>query len=112
VNCRFKDCWKRLDRAGAHLQAFQDEWNGVRNENSHTLSVKVDNDGTGLFRAILLRPIKDLALILGEVFYQLRAALDGAVYISAVIYNGGQLPANESQWEFPILSVLDNETKI
>ena len=44
----------------------------------------------------------DFSLELGEFFYQLRAALDGAVYQATVIEHGSDPPPDENRIEFPL----------
>jgi hypothetical protein len=63
----------------------------------------MDGERTGVARAELLVPPKnDLALELGEFFYQLRAALDGAIYKMTVREGRADPPADENRIEFPI----------
>src|SRR6476620_3289262 len=47
---------------------------------------------------------EDFPLILGEILYQYRAALDGAVHAAAVIESGQDAPPNEADLAFPIMS--------
>lgn len=100
----FVDSWKRIDRAIAHGKAFKTEWERVVNPESYTTSISVNSDWThGTLKAITnVVPEDDMALELGEFFYQLRAALDAAVYQVAVMEQGCEPPANENRVEFPI----------
>ena len=99
----FEDCWKRIDRARMHANAFTHEWNGLLKPATFDYRTKQDGNGAlifiGRFRDV---PKNDLALELGEFFYQLRAALDGAIFKAAEIGSAPGMPANENSLEFPI----------
>jgi hypothetical protein len=100
----FVDSWKRIDRAIAHGKAFKSEWERVVNPESYTTSISVDSDWThGSIKSVTnIVSENDMALELGEFFYQLRAALDAAVYQVSVMEQGCEPPANENRVEFPI----------
>jgi hypothetical protein len=54
------------------------------------------DDRTGVVKATLLVPVRsELSLELGEFFYQLRAALDGAIYQTAEMV-GSKTPPTKS----------------
>lgn len=100
----FEGCWERVKRAEAHSEALAKAWNSILVEDHYTPIVYVYNDGTG---RILISPKDDvlapaLSLDLGEMLYQLRAALDGSIYETAVIESGNDPPPNENRFEFPI----------
>lgn len=100
----FKDSWKRIERAIAHGDAFKAEWQRVVDPNLYATSIEMNSDWTsGIAKAVARSPPEnDMALELGEFFYQLRAALDAAVYQIAVFEQGIDPPANEDRIEFPI----------
>jgi hypothetical protein len=99
----FEDCWKRIDRARMHAKAFTHEWNGLLKPATFDYRTKKDGNGAlifiGRFRDI---PKNDLALELGEFFYQLRAALDGVIFRTAEIGSAPNPPADENSLYFPI----------
>jgi hypothetical protein len=99
----FEDSWKRLDRAAMHGQVFTKEWQGLLKPEAFETRSEHKSDGAvaivGRFREI---PKNDLALELGEFFYQLRAALDGIIFKAAEIKSAPNPPANENSLEFPI----------
>jgi hypothetical protein len=102
---RFFDCRKRIERANYHREAIAQLWNKVCNMDSYAPLLNMNDDGTGSIR---VRPVYDTQTMdeirfhLGEFLYQLRAALDGCVYQSAIIDSGCNPPPNESTLEFPI----------
>jgi hypothetical protein len=100
----FKECWDRLRRAEAHRTAFMQHWNTLIEENSHRTEGQIDPNGTGIIRVIRNTTFDagEMPLELGEFFYQLRAALDGAMYKAVVKVTGTDPPANENQLYFPI----------
>ena len=100
----FVDSWKRIERAIAHGEAFKAEWERVINPESYTTSISVNSDWTqGAIKAVTnVAPENDMALELGEFFYQLRAALDAVVYQVSVMEQGCEPPAHEDRVEFPI----------
>lgn len=84
--------------------ALAEAWNSVLVEDHYAAIVHVYSDGTG---RILISPKDDvfgpaLALDLGEMLYQLRAALDGSIYEAAVMESRKDPPPNENRLEFPI----------
>jgi hypothetical protein len=100
----FVDSWKRIERAIAHGKAFKAEGERVVNPESYTTSISVNSDWTyGSIKSITNAASEnDMALELGEFFYQLRAALDAAIYQVSVMEQGCEPPANENRVEFPI----------
>lgn len=100
----FEDSWKRIDRAVVHGEAFRAEWEGLINPNSYRVFIEMETDWTsGAAKAVPLVVTKNnMALELGEFFYQLRACLDALVYQVAVISECSDPPANQDSVEFPI----------
>jgi hypothetical protein len=105
----FKGCWDRYDRAIAHRQEALEVWNEfVSNEDAYSVGLYVDTEGDGSGRGTLTVrqnvPMPSLLPILfGEYFYNLRAAMDYAVYATAIIDNGWQdPPPGERVLQFPI----------
>ncbi len=100
---RFEDSWKRIDRATMHAEAFASQWAGLIDPEAKEVGIKRKNDGTWVAFAIhKVNPEHDLAIELGEFFYQLRAALDGMIFKAVIIQGKVDPPANESTLEFPI----------
>ncbi len=98
----FQDSRDRLDRAQAHRTTFNDAWKALLKSRPHKTIVRVEVDGTG---TIWVEPPPlpiGLSLELGEMLYQLRAALDACVYRAAVLDSGIDPPPNENALEFPI----------
>jgi len=104
---RFEGCRQRIARAKVHREALAKTWNNVATTDFYNVAVRVEDDGTG---GIWLKPNYDpdfahiAALQLGEMLYQLRAALDGCVYQAATIDSGKNPPPNERNLEFPIVA--------
>ena len=95
---RFFDCRERILRADSHLKASTERWNDFVEDEPYTVSIDVKSDGTG---AISVVPMYDqlptlFSIELGEMLYQLRAALDSLVY-QAAIYDARQDPPPNAQ---------------
>lgn len=99
---RFIDSQRRIDRAVMHANALATEWNSLLKPQAFQLRSEPKSDGAhvviGRFKNL---PKNQLALELGEFFYQLRAALDGLIFVTAELL-GACTPANENRIEFPI----------
>jgi hypothetical protein len=102
----FEDSNRRFDRALIHAKAFKAIWESLVKPESFSTEIKLNaNRTTGVVRAIHPDfPENDLAIEIGEMFYQLRAALDCAVYKAAVLAESIDPPSNEDRVEFPIYS--------
>ncbi len=100
----FKKCFARIERAIEHSNNISSIWNDTDISEFLETEVHVDGDGNG---NIWLREISSvlpqaIEMELGELLYQLRAALDGAVYACAVHDSGIDPPPRPSSIEFPI----------
>jgi hypothetical protein len=100
----FESCWERIRRADAHRDTFAAIWNEfIDEEGAYTTRLDMDDNGTGI---LYVRAVRDLpaslSLELGEMIYQLRAALDGVVYIAASLDTGQNPPPDKNWLEFPI----------
>ena len=63
----------------------------------------MEDDGTGsLTNEVEEQPPSTLAIIVGEYFYNLRAALDGAVYDAAIADTGQDPPPDADRLQFPV----------
>jgi hypothetical protein len=106
----FKGCRERVDRADAHDKAFAKAWNTFVDDDPYHPVVQMQDDGTG---AIFVRPNyaalpTEFSLELGEILYQLRAALDGCVYDAAILETNQDPPPNEAALAFPICTSETN----
>lgn len=102
----FEGCRKRISRAKAHREAIRDLWNQrATEEDFYSVGVSVNDDGAG---RIWLKPnfrgdfTNIISLELGEMLYQLRAALDSCIYASRIRETGENPPPDENKLEFPI----------
>lgn len=101
----FQNCWDRVERAEAHSKALSESWNSFLEDDTYSVESCVYHDGTG---AIFVTPKYGISFPtsfsfqLGELLYQLRAALDGCVYAAAILDSGGKVPAKPDRLEFPV----------
>ncbi len=100
----FEGCRERIKRAEAHRHNMTEAWNAFLDSDPYTATSYIKDDGEGF---IFVTPREggvpvEIGLLFGEMLYQLRAALDGAVYASAIqgIRNGSI--SNPEHLEFPI----------
>jgi hypothetical protein len=106
----FKGCWDRLARAERHRDEAIEAWNAFLggDEDAYELGLVMDQEREGVGRGTLRvwqgrKMPSDLPILIGEVFYNLRAALDAAIYATAVIDNGWtDPPPNANVLQFPI----------
>jgi hypothetical protein len=102
----FAESRSRIRRAAAHRNAFAGRWNALIEKDAYRFTPEIDTDGTGRIRFFRTKPVgNDLALDLGEFFYQLRAALDCLIY-SAILQIAGTPVPNEEYLMFPIFQRL------
>lgn len=94
----FPDSVARLRRAVSHGVAIQAEWQRIAQPESHVVRIDVNEDGTqGVAKTFIPAIAKnEISLQLGELFYQLRSALDGLIYQAAVYDEGCNTPPH--QW--------------
>lgn len=100
----FPDSVKRLNRAVVHYNAAYAEILKFVQPEAHDVVVEINDAGTeGVAKTRLPEPPdNDVALELGEFFYQLRAALDSLIYQTSVYTEGVDPPSNKNKAEFPI----------
>ena len=100
----FADCWRRYHRANAHYTAIAEQWRQLIEEEPYETSLKVDDDGSGRIAIYATyEPLPEIfGLELGEMLYQLRAALDHVIYATAVRETGQDPPPDHDVLEFPI----------
>ncbi len=106
----FEGCWQRIERARAHRHAIFQIWTEFSSKQPNTLIGQVyGSNGEGHFIAVIPYPLPSiLSLELGEMLYQLRAALDGSIYASNVLECGQDPPPDDDRLEFPI---FDRQTQ-
>jgi hypothetical protein len=100
----FVGCRDRIERAKAHSKAFARAWSAFLENDPYSPYLHIDDDGTGTIsvgHGYGALP-NVFALVLGELLYQLRAALDGAIYGAAILETGDTPPPNYHRLEFPI----------
>lgn len=101
----FRDSRDRIRRADTHRREVAEIWNGFMADEPYVPFVDVDDEGNGTIRIVQQRPIpRRMSLRLGEMFYQLRAALDACVYGAAIRDSGQDPPPKPQQLEFPIFT--------
>src|SRR5450631_3153279 len=103
----FSDSRKRVDRAVAHAKTFKSIWETTLDPTAYSTTIEMNSDWTEGVAKFIHAPISEnnLALELGEMFYQLRAALDALVYKTSVLAEKVDPPSNEDRVEFPICHV-------
>lgn len=98
----FDVCWERIRRADAHRQRFAEVWNTFLEREPCSTTVHVNDDGTGSVAIRQVEAVPDeLAFILGEFLYQLRASLDACIYEIGCIRSGKRPPPKENTLECP-----------
>lgn len=100
----FEIAFQRIERANLHRLAAAKVWDDFLNEEPYHPVVHVDDDGEGeLWISIEANRLPlEIGFELGEMLYQLRAALDSSVYDAAVFETGQYPPPDEQALEFPI----------
>jgi hypothetical protein len=100
----FPDCQRRIIRAISHGKAARDIWEGLGQSEAHAVRIEVNQEGSeGIAKTKLPQiPENDMALEIGEFFYQLRAALDSLIYQVLIYQEGVDPPINGDKSEFPI----------
>lgn len=100
---QFEGCLRRIRRARQHRIALGNLWSNFCDEGPFEVRAIVQRDGTGRIEVNQILPFPvECAIELGEMLYQLRAALDGTIYQAAVIESGTTPPPKERSLEFPI----------
>jgi hypothetical protein len=94
----------RIARAKAHRKTIDEIWSEYLDEpDPYDTGIHVYDDGTGEITLQPSRPLPvALSLELGEMLYQLRAALDSCIYQAAIFDSRQDPPSYENALEFPI----------
>lgn len=99
----FDVCWDRIARANAHREASASAWNAYIEDDSYEPRLDMNPDGTGCLSFEQVKPIPpSIALSIGELLYQFRAALDASIYEVSCANSGQRPPPDEAKLEFPI----------
>ena len=99
----FHTAHARVERASLKARELAQMWNNIAAEHLYKITPKVNRHGIGELRAIRMSPIPpEFALQLGEILYQLRAALDSCVYDAAILKSGNNPPPYHRQLEFSV----------
>lgn len=101
----FEGCWQRIRRADAHRVSFTHRWAVFTEPRTYSVVINQDDDRTGgVVRVVRREPydVTEFALYIGEMLYQLRAALDGAVYDAAIVVSGINPPPDADKLQLPI----------
>lgn len=92
----------RLDRVRSHHAEFGRVWASYLETRPHRLRTVLDA-GRGQLLVARVEPAPvELSLVLGEILYELRAALDNALYIACVVISGDDPPPHANLIEWPI----------
>jgi hypothetical protein len=101
----------RINRARLHGETLAKLWNEGGGE--ITVRAVVDPDGSGRLTALDVRPVpEEFSLLLGELLYQLRSALDACIYQATVYATGQDPPPDDDKLEFPITLELTEFPKL
>jgi len=95
----------RLNRAIGHGNQLASLWNAVPAGRLCTPRARIGPNGIGHLLATSVGAIpEELALLLGEMLYQLRSALDACIYQTTIYATKQDPPPDEGKLEFPITS--------
>jgi len=99
----YKVARARLTRAMSHHTHLGEVWNAVPSGRLCVPKALVGPNGYGMLIATEVGEIPDeMPLLLGEMLYQLRSALDACIYQGAVHATKKDPPEGEGKFEFPI----------
>src|ERR1035437_691658 len=102
MNDPFAACWHRIERAEVHQAAAAEVWDSWLEEEPYYPSV--EHQGDGVFALCIIQALPappELAMLMGEWLYNLRCALDYAVYAGAKCVSGQDPPPGEGSLQFP-----------
>lgn len=99
----FDSCWHRIDRANVHRREAVEIWNEFIAGHPYDFSLDHEGDGVYVLRVWQEEATPpELAVVIGEWFYNLRCTLDYIVWAAAVYESGQWPPPNESALQYPI----------
>lgn len=98
----FDACWRRIDRAEAHRKAASEVWNAFLKDEPYGGVLHHQGEGKYVLRVYQENPTPpEMAVFFGEWLYNLRCALDYAVYAAAIYDSRKDPPPNEGVLQFP-----------
>jgi hypothetical protein len=105
----FFDSRERVARAYTHRKVLAETWADFLTDEPYAPIVDVQNDGRGTIGVTpTYEPLPTIfSLIIGEILYQLRAALDACIYGAAILDSGRDPPPDAKYLEFPFCSSRD-----
>lgn len=93
----------RLRRATAHGERLAQLWNEIPTDYLLTPKALIDPDGNGVLFALKAGEVpEEVSLLLGEMLYQLRSALDACIYQATIYATQKDPPPDDGKLEFPI----------
>lgn len=104
----FDACWHRLERASVHRREAAEVWNEYIDR--HPFETVLVSHGDGSYSMFIEQeePVPhELPVLFGEWLYILRAALDYAVYETAVVASGKRPPPRSGDLQFPVCDSKD-----
>lgn len=103
-------CFERVRRAGEHLEDLKTRLEHSRYMQAHTLGIELDPDAPDKIKTTRLPPETyfgmRLLVLLGEVCYNLRSALDYLVYELAILDSG----VEQDGTQFPLEDLKERFT--
>lgn len=113
----FEAAWRRFDRAETHRKAAAEVWNAWLEDEPYGFSVTHEGKGQFVLRVFQDHPTPpEMAIFTGEWLYNLRCALDYAVYDAAICATGKNPPPGAGQLQMPIYfseaQYRDNEYRL
>jgi hypothetical protein len=107
----FVESHNRIRRAQAHAGTFTNAYIKFLHDKPYGLAHEKRDDRNGVIKLVPRKFLEwDLPLVLGEYFYQLRAALDGAMWQAYLLCGGaqGSPKIRERDVYFPICETPDS----
>ena len=99
----FAASWHRIDRSATHRKAAADARNEWIKDEPYTFVLTHNGEGHHTLRVVQQEPTPpEMSVCIGEWLYNLRCALDYAVYDAAICESGEDPPPGEGVLQFPI----------
>jgi hypothetical protein len=113
----FEAAWHRIDRAEAHRAAAAEVWNTWIEDEAYDYSLFHEGEGKFSLTVYQESPAPpEMAVLIGEWLYNLRCALDYAIYDTAICDSGKNPPPGAGQLQMPIYfdksQYRDNEYRL
>lgn len=108
VRSAFEGAHDRIDRAHAHRAELGRTWNSYLEDEPFDFGLKVDDEGNAeLWAEVVHAAPRECGVIVGEWLYNLRTALDYALYGLAIADSGQVPPPSADKIQFPICMSAD-----